>query len=44
MVVVENDIIRSRIAGTFQFVASDPLGSGLTYTISNGYFSVYYGQ
>ena len=44
MVVVENDIIRSRISGTFQFVASDPLGTGDIYTISNGYFSAYYGQ
>ncbi len=44
LVVVENDIAHSRLRGNFQFMASDPLGSGVTYTISNGYFSVYYGQ
>ena len=44
LVVVENDIVRSRIRGSFQFMASDPLGTGDSYTINNGYFSVYYGQ
>ena len=42
--VVENDAVRSRIRGNFTFMASDPLGTGDTYTISNGYFSAYYGQ
>jgi hypothetical protein len=42
--VVENDVVHSRIRGNFTFMASDPLGTGDTYTISNGYFSAYYGQ
>jgi hypothetical protein len=41
--VVQNDIVHSRIRGNFAFVATDPLGSE-SYTVSNGYFSVYYGQ
>jgi hypothetical protein len=41
--VLENDIVNSRIRGNFTFVATDPLGGG-SYTVSNGYFSVYYGQ
>jgi len=41
--ILENNVEHSRIRGSFQFTASDPLGSS-TYTIDNGYFSIYDGQ
>jgi hypothetical protein len=41
--VLVNDIVHSRIRGNFLFMATDPLGAD-SYTISDGYFSVYYGQ
>lgn len=44
LVVLENDAVDTRLIGTFNFTASDPLGTGDTYNITNGYFSVYYGQ
>jgi Family of unknown function (DUF6252) len=42
--VLENNVLHSRIRGSFQFAASDPLGTGDTYNINDGYFSIYYGQ
>lgn len=42
--VLENNVLHSRIRGNFQFSASDPLGTGNTYSINDGYFSIYYGQ
>jgi hypothetical protein len=44
MTVIENDSTHSRIRGNYQFLGTDLLGSGTTHQISNGYFSVYYGQ
>jgi hypothetical protein len=44
LIVLANDTVASRIRGNFQFLGTDILGSDSTIQISNGYFSVYYGQ
>jgi Family of unknown function (DUF6252) len=44
LTILEINTATSRIRGNFQFLGTDVLGSGATSQISNGYFSVYYGQ
>lgn len=42
--VIQNDIPNSRISGNFVFTATNPIATGGPFNITNGYFSVYYGQ
>jgi hypothetical protein len=44
LTVLQVDSAAFRIRGNFQFLGTDVLGSGDTSQITNGYFSVYYGQ
>jgi Family of unknown function (DUF6252) len=45
LTILSNSIRTQRIRGNFEFLATDPTGGSTpSHTITNGFFSVYYGQ
>lgn len=42
--ILANNTSTQRMSGTFQFITTDPNVANSNHSITNGYFSVYYGQ